>query len=559
MHDYNSSAVFQEALSTDAFGHVQDETFGNGVQTFTDFDQASGRMEARQTGLGGGSGLINAATAWDLNGNLSTRQDLNQSLTESFVYDSLDRLDYGQRNGSTNLDVTLDAIGNISWKQGIGNYSYHATKKRAVIAAGSHSYGYDANGNLTSRDGSTIGYTSYNLPGVINAGSNSSTISYGAYRNRYKQVAVTAGVTETTIYIGGMLEKVTRAGVTEYRHRIEGGNGTAAIYVRRSSGSPATETYFVHRDHLGSPELITNGAGAAVVRLSFGAYGERRDSDWDGAVSSADMTAIGNTTRRGFTGHEHLDSVNLIHMNGRVYEPVIGRMLAPDAVVQVGSAQSVNCYAYVWNNPLTRTDPSGWVADNEVPSWPLLEEITVTATRIIDWWFPAMSAVPTRGPSVGPPGGGGGGGGAGGTGQGQPQGEQRQNSSSVCRAIGFLKDNSLAISFDLGALLGAGGALHISVGAESMHAFFGGGIGGGAEVALTVGPAWEHTTDAIVGVRTFTTIGGGVGTGATGTVQAGTNGVLVSGGTGLVEGALAITGIGFDVKIPLDIDRALCQ
>ncbi|TAK52191.1 MAG: RHS repeat-associated core domain-containing protein [Gammaproteobacteria bacterium] len=103
--------------------------------------------------------------------------------------------------------------------------------------------------------------------------------------------------------------------------------------------------------------------------MSFGAYGERRDSDWDGAVSSADMTAIGNTTRRGFTGHEHLDSVSLIHMNGRVYEPVIGRMLSPDAVVQIGSAQSVNCYAYVWNNPLTRTDPSGWVALDAADSW----------------------------------------------------------------------------------------------------------------------------------------------------------------------------------------------
>ncbi|TAK52188.1 MAG: RHS repeat-associated core domain-containing protein [Gammaproteobacteria bacterium] len=291
-----------------------------------------------------------------------------------------------------------------------------------MIAAGSHSYGYDANGNMTSRDGSTIGYTSYNLPGVINAGSNSSTLSYGAYRNRYKQTAVTAGVTETTIYIGGILEKVTRSGVTEYRHRIEGGNGTAAIYVRRSSGSPATETYFVHRDQLWSPELVTNSAGAVVVRLSFGAYGERRDSDWDGAVSSADMTAIGNTTRRGFTGHEHLDAVGLIHMNGRVYEPVIGRMLSPDAVVQIGAAQSVNCYAYVWNNPLTRTDPSGWVADNEVsPPWPL-PEVPVTGQRIISALFASnMAALSLWQPSFGgdPVLRGGGGGGT--KGQGQPQ------------------------------------------------------------------------------------------------------------------------------------------
>ena len=73
--------------------------------------------------------------------------------------------------------MTLDAIGNITWKQGIGNYTYHATKRRAVITAGSNSYGYDANGNMNSRLGSSITYTSYDLPTGINApGGYSSTI-----------------------------------------------------------------------------------------------------------------------------------------------------------------------------------------------------------------------------------------------------------------------------------------------------------------------------------------------------------------------------------------------
>jgi AraC-like DNA-binding protein len=61
---------------------------------------------------------------------------------------------------------------------------------------------------MTTRNGSTIGYTSYNLPNVIMAGSNSSKLCYGASRNRYKQVTVTSGVSETTIYVGGLLEKV---------------------------------------------------------------------------------------------------------------------------------------------------------------------------------------------------------------------------------------------------------------------------------------------------------------------------------------------------------------
>jgi len=97
------------------------------------------------------------------------------------------------------------SIGNVSWKMGVGNYAYHATRKRAVITAGSNSYGYDANGNMTSRNGSSIGYTSYHLPSSIAAGSSTSTLSYGAYRNRYKQVAVAGGITETTIYVAGLL------------------------------------------------------------------------------------------------------------------------------------------------------------------------------------------------------------------------------------------------------------------------------------------------------------------------------------------------------------------
>ncbi len=291
---------------------------------------------------------------------------MKQSATETFVYDGLNRLDYSTLTTPgtgtiTNQDLSYNAIGNILWKQDVGNYSYHASKKRAVIQAGTTSYGYDANGNMTSRGGSTIGYTSYNLPGVIYAGSNSSTLSYGAYRNRYKQVAVTAGISETTIYVGGILEKVTKSGTITWRHRIEGPGGLLAIVnCTGSSCDPTTTTHYLHRDTLGSPELITNSAGTELVKLSFGAFGERRDRDWHGAVSSADMAAIGNSTRRGFTEHEHLDAVGLIHMNGRVYDPVLGRFLASDPVADgLGRAGGFNRYAYVQNNPLTLIDPSG--------------------------------------------------------------------------------------------------------------------------------------------------------------------------------------------------------
>ncbi|WP_419619689.1 RHS repeat-associated core domain-containing protein, partial [Thiolapillus sp.] len=66
---------------------------------------------------------------------------------------------------------------------------------------------------------------------------------------------------------------------------------------------------------------------------------------------------------RGFTGHEHLDDLGLIHMNGRVYDPDLGRFLSADSIVQFpNNSQSYNRYSYVLNNPLSYTDPSGHFA-----------------------------------------------------------------------------------------------------------------------------------------------------------------------------------------------------
>ncbi len=53
-------------------------------------------------------------------------------------------------------------------------------------------------------------------------------------------------------------------------------------------------------------------------------------------------------------------------MNGRVYDPVLGRFLTPDPLVQAPTlSQSWNRYSYVWNNPLRNTDPSGYKTESQ--------------------------------------------------------------------------------------------------------------------------------------------------------------------------------------------------
>lgn len=107
------------------------------------------------------------------------------------------------------------------------------------------------------------------------------------------------------------------------------------------------------------------GGYAATNRASWVArhnvWGQRRNgSTWIGAPSTPDKQQIANTTRVGFTGHEMLDTVQLVHMRGRVYDPVIGRFLSADPVIgDLADSQQVNPYAYVGNRPLSYTDPTG--------------------------------------------------------------------------------------------------------------------------------------------------------------------------------------------------------
>ena len=102
---------------------------------------------------------------------------------------------------------------------------------------------------------------------------------------------------------------------------------------------------------------FTKSRSRTLTWTAYDAWGKRRQPSAAQTVSQ--LTA--GTTLRGFTGHEMLDSVSLIHMNGRIYDPHLGRFLSADPTVQFpGYSQSYNRYSYVLNNPLSYTDPSGF-------------------------------------------------------------------------------------------------------------------------------------------------------------------------------------------------------
>ncbi len=349
----------------DAAGFALDETLGTGVRVISGYSPLTGDIEYRQSGRNGGNGIQDLAYAWDAAGNLASRRDHRQGVIEEFRYDVLDRLVQSRQGGSV-LDLGYDAIGNIHRNSGVCNgvapcYAYHPTRRHAVVSAGDRTYAYDGNGNMTSRNGAAIAWSADHLPvSIAGDGSNSSEFSYAPDGRRWRQVARQGGATETTAYAGGLFEKVTAGGATTWRHYVPAPGGT--IVVLRSGGG-ALQTRLLTLDHLGSTDKVLDAAGNEIVAASFAAFGGRRGAAWSGVPTAADLAKLAAVTRDGFTGHEMLDNLGLVHMNGRVYDPVIARFLSPDPYVTLPyDGQGLNRYSYVLGNPLAFTDPSGFDA-----------------------------------------------------------------------------------------------------------------------------------------------------------------------------------------------------
>jgi RHS repeat-associated protein len=138
---------------------------------------------------------------------------------------------------------------------------------------------------------------------------------------------------------------------------------------------------------LGSTVATTNAAGVVLGRYSYDPFGKRRDisgkyDPWGNLVIDWGESDANAGPDRGFTGHEHLDDVGIIHMNGRLYDPLIGRMTQADQIIaSLQDMQHFNRYSYVYNRPTSLVDANG-----QCPFclYAFIALVTARATGIID-------------------------------------------------------------------------------------------------------------------------------------------------------------------------------
>jgi RHS repeat-associated protein len=385
----------------DAAGRTRLATFGSGLATATGYNAYTGYLWTIQTGLGNGAGGVNPSIqsdsyGYDAVGNLLNRTWLPASaataMSETFTYDALDRLQTSQVSGLDLKSFGYDAVGDITSKTNVGTYAYPAAGTAhphllsgitgTVVGLTNPRFAYDANGNTQSGLNRLYAWSAANLPVSVDQLSDGTSASatlrheflYGPERDRTREIVramsgTTIGAVQRTIYSADSIEKEIDAvaGTTKIRTYLPLGLGfteedfTGTAIAPTSVGTPVER--FFHKDNLGSLVIVTDASQAVLERMAYDAWGRRRQSNglevgWQYLNA---QSATNTLDHRGYTGQEQLDDLSLVHLNGRVYDPMTGRMTSPDPTIpDPYDLQSLNRASYVRNSPMDKVDPTGF-------------------------------------------------------------------------------------------------------------------------------------------------------------------------------------------------------
>ncbi len=359
------------ANSQDILGNYNSYVNG-GLTTLKNYDENTGQLLRIQTGSSSNR-IQDFQYEYDALGNLKSRTEyfpLVNLITfqkEEFKYDNLNRLYEITYSDNTNayLPKTIEydpaGFGNIIQMPYVGTFTYG--ENAGMHALTSITPQSSSLSPILSNTPQNITYTSFNKVLQINEnnGLHRLEFTYGSdYSRRKTTYYYNNSTTASTLryYALGCYEEEVNVNTntTTKDLYISGGDGLAAIF-RITTSNPTGTWYFIHKDHLGSFDKITDINGDVVDSYSFDAWGNRVGNLWNSPDQSVHLFA------RGFTGHEHLDIFGIINMNGRLYDPKLGRFLSPDPYLQEpDNSQSFNRYSYCFNNPLAYVDPDGEIA-----------------------------------------------------------------------------------------------------------------------------------------------------------------------------------------------------
>ncbi|MCU6433692.1 Ig-like domain-containing protein [Undibacterium sp. Jales W-56] len=347
--------ILWQVTTQDAAQRPTSALLGNGLFDLRSYNVNTGRLDSG-TVHSNGTPRLQESYQYDPLGNVTQRAQYwdSGSFNEGFSYDSLNRLSTSQVGGQALQTTSYDPAGNLSSKTGIGSYTYpsqgsSAIRPHAVQSTSSQgSFTYDNNGNLKTGAGRNLTWTSYDMPVQIQRGTITDNFVYGPEHQRVRQDRNDGS---SLIYAGA--QEIDTKGGTTIKTYWPGGIGVEID----KPGASNSELYWHHKDRLGSPIALSGSDGSLSEKLAYDAWGRRRTLDGSAPLDNS----TSHLDNKGYTGHEMLDQVDLVHMNGRIYDPITARFLSGDPLIQDPiNGQNYNRYSYVLNNPTNLTDPTGF-------------------------------------------------------------------------------------------------------------------------------------------------------------------------------------------------------
>lgn len=409
LKEKNSGKILWELQSSNSKGQALTAKLG-GTNILNTYNEATGFLTEIKHSSAVQQSVLNIKYTFDaVKNELKLRETLGDfNIAESFNYDDNNRLINwtDPRTGQLSQN-TYDVKGRILQNDQVGTMKYENQSKiyqstgMTLNAAGTQNY----NGDLIQ----TIVYNENNDPVQITGEKDRITFKYGlgAMRQRVdiiklKQIGgVDPGdppvgsfsttenldplppvwqIQESKFYNeDGSFEVVFDPTTNQEKHiiYIAGTPYESNIIFVKNFGESAGSFKFLHKDYLGSILAITDEVGNKLEQRHYDAWGNFTHLKIGSGAVITDKATLKTAILlldRGYTSHEHFMQVGIVHMNGRLYDPLLRRFLNADENIQdPTNTQNYNKYGYVMNNPLLYNDPSGeiwgWIIGTLVGSY----------------------------------------------------------------------------------------------------------------------------------------------------------------------------------------------
>lgn len=282
-------------------------------------------------------------------GDLVSRTDVAYSATETFSYDVLDRLTSASQTGlfvtSGSQSFVFDPNGNMTRKTDISTYDW--TYDKYAVS------GIPLPTAAIPTFSQTATYTPFDKVSTLVENGKRIIFTYKPNEQRGETQYFNGTTLERTKYYASNYEKsIDISGTTRQISYVMAEGKPVAMFV--TNGTSMALKY-IATDYQGSITHILNNSGSIDEVRSYDVWGRMRDPmTWGPSI-------VTSAYDRGYTSQELLADFNVINLNGRLYDPLIGRMFSADPVISNSrNAQTYNSYSYANNNPLKYTDKSGY-------------------------------------------------------------------------------------------------------------------------------------------------------------------------------------------------------